>query len=46
VLAAAKVGPSGTVIGVDLSDTMIERAWSIARAAGRENIELRRGTQG
>ncbi|MDA3947592.1 MAG: methyltransferase domain-containing protein [Spirochaeta sp.] len=43
VLAAAKVGPSGKVIGVDLSDAMIERARSNARAAGWENIELRRG---
>lgn len=43
VLAAARVGPSGTVIGVDLSDAMIERARSNARAAGWENIELRRG---
>jgi SAM-dependent methyltransferase len=43
VLAAARVGPSGTVIGVDLSDAMIERARSNARTAGWENIELRRG---
>lgn len=34
ILAARRVGPTGSVIGVDLLDEMVERASDSARAAG------------
>ena len=43
LLAAEKVGPSGRVIGVDMSDTMLARARANVGAAGLDNIDLRRG---
>ena len=43
LLAAGRVGPKGKVIGVDLSEIMIERARTNATKAGFNNIELRRG---
>ena len=43
LLAAEKVGPQGKVIGVDLSEAMLERARHNAKAAGHANIELRQG---
>jgi SAM-dependent methyltransferase len=43
VLAARKVGPSGHVIGVDMTDAMIERARRTIAAAGLANVEVRKG---
>ena len=43
VLAAEKVGPSGRVIGVDMTDAMIERARANAKRSGHDNIEVRKG---
>ncbi len=43
LLAARKVGPSGKVIGVDMTEAMIERARANAAAAGLSNVEVRRG---
>ncbi len=43
LLAAAKVGLTGRVIGVDMTDVMIERARANAAAAGFDTIEVRRG---
>lgn len=43
LLAAGKVGPTGKVIGIDLSEIMIERARANAIKAGFDNIELRHG---
>jgi SAM-dependent methyltransferase len=43
LIAAKKVGPSGRVIGVDMTDEMIARARENAEAAGLDNIEVRRG---
>ncbi|MBU2602531.1 MAG: arsenite methyltransferase [Actinobacteria bacterium] len=43
LLAAAKVGPTGRVIGVDMTDVMIERARANAAAAGFDTIEVRMG---
>ncbi len=43
LLAARKVGPTGRVIGVDMTDVMIERARANAAAAGFETIEVRKG---
>lgn len=43
LIAAQKVGPSGRVIGVDMTDAMIERARANIAAAGLSNIEVRKG---
>ncbi len=43
LVAARKVGPTGHVIGVDMTDEMIERARANAAAAGFTNIEVRQG---
>ena len=42
-LAARQVGPSGTVIGVDMTPAMLEKARSNAAKAGIENVEFRLG---
>ncbi|QSH41371.1 arsenite methyltransferase [Lentisphaerota bacterium ZTH] len=42
-LAAAEVGPSGKVIGVDMTPEMISKARENAAKAGYENIEFRLG---
>ncbi len=41
--AAEKVGPAGYVIGVDMTDSMIEAARRNAARAGFKNIEVRKG---
>jgi arsenite methyltransferase len=43
LLAARRVGPEGRAIGVDMTDTMIERARSSAAAAGLKQVEIRNG---
>ena len=43
VLAARRVGEAGRVIGVDMTDAMIERARANARQSGHANIEVRKG---
>ena len=42
-LAARAVGPTGRVIGVDMTDEMIELARRNARQLGLDNAEFRRG---
>jgi arsenite methyltransferase len=42
-LAANKVGPTGRVIGVDMTEEMVEKATSIAREHGYRNVEFRLG---
>ena len=42
-LAAKQVGPTGAVIGVDMTAEMIERARENARKAATENVEFRLG---
>lgn len=43
LIAAEKVGPTGRVIGLDMTAEMIERARKNAREAGATNIEFRLG---
>jgi SAM-dependent methyltransferase len=43
ILAALRVGPSGYVIGVDMTDAMIEEARRNAARAGFSNVEVRKG---
>lgn len=40
-LAATQVGPSGRVIGVDMTPEMIQKARTNARTVGAENVEFR-----
>jgi len=42
-LAAAKVGPTGKVIGVDMTPEMVEKARENARKNGTGNVEFRLG---
>ena len=42
-LAARQVGPGGRVIGVDMTDAMLEKARENARKAGAANVEFRKG---
>ncbi len=42
-LAAKKVGPTGKVIGVDMTSAMIERARANKEKLGAENVEFRLG---
>src|SRR5208337_3389334 len=43
LIAAEKVGPTGKVIGLDMTPEMIERARRNAREAGAKNVEFRLG---
>ncbi|MCP4005075.1 MAG: arsenite methyltransferase [bacterium] len=42
-LAARQVGSTGKVIGIDMTDAMLERARENARSVGVENVEFRKG---
>jgi SAM-dependent methyltransferase len=42
-LAAQKVGPEGKIIGVDMTDEMLERARKNASKGGYRNVEFRMG---
>jgi arsenite methyltransferase len=42
LIAARAVGPSGKVIGIDFSDTMLERARKAATEAQIDNVEFKR----
>jgi ubiquinone/menaquinone biosynthesis C-methylase UbiE len=42
-LAAGKVGPTGRVIGVDMTPAMLERARKSAERSGITNVEFRQG---
>jgi ubiquinone/menaquinone biosynthesis C-methylase UbiE len=43
LLAAQIVGPSGKIIGLDMTPAMIEKARTNARKAGHSNVEFRLG---
>jgi arsenite methyltransferase len=43
LLAARKVGPTGRVIGVDMTDAMLEKARANAQKSGLVNVEFRKG---
>lgn len=43
LLAARAVGPSGAVVGVDMTPAMLDRARGAADRAGLENVEFREG---
>jgi arsenite methyltransferase len=43
LIASQKVGPTGKVIGVDMTDAMVEASRENARRAMVENIEVRKG---
>ena len=42
-LAAHQVGPGGRVIGVDMTDAMLDKARENARKIGATNVEFRKG---
>jgi arsenite methyltransferase len=42
-LAAGKVGPTGRVIGIDMTDAMLEKARGNAAKTGLSNVEFRKG---
>jgi arsenite methyltransferase len=42
-LAARKVGPAGRVIGVDMTDAMLEKARANEAKTGLSNVEFRKG---
>ena len=42
-LAATKVGPSGRVIGVDMTPEMLQKARANAQKSGAQNVEFRLG---
>jgi arsenite methyltransferase len=42
-LAARQVGPTGRVIGVDMTPTMVEKARANAAKVGAENVDFRLG---
>lgn len=43
LIASRKVGPSGQVIGVDMTEEMISKAEENIKAAGVKNVEVRKG---
>ncbi len=42
-LAAKKVGESGKVIGIDMTDEMLDKATKASKAIGYSNVEFRKG---
>jgi arsenite methyltransferase len=43
IIAARMVGPTGSVIGVDMTPAMVEKARAGAKEAGLPNVEFRQG---
>jgi ubiquinone/menaquinone biosynthesis C-methylase UbiE len=42
-IAGMAVGPKGKVIGVDMTQAMLEKAWATARQMGMRQVEFRYG---
>jgi len=42
-LASPKVGKSGKIIGVDMTDAMLTKAWENSKKGGYTNVEFRKG---
>lgn len=42
-LAALWVGPEGSVVGVDMTEEMVQRARATAKAVGLDNVQFRSG---
>ena len=42
-IAARQVGPTGRVVGVDMTDAMLDKACAAARTARLTNVEFRKG---
>jgi len=42
-LASSEVGKTGKVIGVDITDEMLSRAWKNAQSGRYENVEFIKG---
>lgn len=43
LIASEMVGPEGRVVGVDMTDAMLEKAEESRRRLGRANVEFRKG---
>lgn len=43
IIAARMVGPKGQVVGIDMTDEMLEKARTAAAEAGLHNLEFRKG---
>jgi arsenite methyltransferase len=43
LIAARRVGPTGRIIGVDMTDAMLEKARANAEKTGCRNVEFRKG---
>jgi SAM-dependent methyltransferase len=43
IIAAHMVGPEGWVVGVDMTDAMLDKAKAAASESGLENVEFRKG---
>jgi ubiquinone/menaquinone biosynthesis C-methylase UbiE len=42
-IAAAQVGPEGLVVGIDMTEEMLDRSRAAATAMGLRNVEFRQG---
>ena len=42
-IAAARTGPGGRAIGIDMNDTMLHRVLELAAASGASNVAVRKG---
>lgn len=42
-VAAGKIGPAGRVVGIDMTDEMLEKSRATARAEGFDHVEFREG---
>lgn len=42
-LASPKVGDTGKVIGIDMTDAMLTKAWNNSKKGGYTNVEFRKG---